>query len=153
MFKHVHLVHHKSTDPTPWAAFSFHPLEAIVQGAYFPIVALLIPAHPVAVLTWVLYQFTLNVLGHLGYEILPKGWTTSKFTFWHNTGTHHNMHHKYFRCNYSLYFNVWDRLMGTNHEKYDETLRKSVPEGLVKMKVLVRRLHNYWQLNPTRILE
>ncbi|MDB4655261.1 sterol desaturase family protein [Flavobacteriales bacterium] len=124
VFKHVHLVHHKSTDPTPWAAFSFHPLEAIIQGGYFPLIVLVLPVHPVAVLVWVLYQFTLNVLGHLGYEILPKGFTKSKLTFWHNTGTHHNMHHKYFSCNYGLYFNVWDRLMGTNHAKYDETFEE-----------------------------
>ena len=120
VFKYVHLVHHKSTDPTPWAAFSFHPLEAIVQGSYFPILVLVLPVHPVAVFSWVLYQFALNVGGHLGFELFPKGFTKSKLTFWHNTATHHNMHHKYFSCNYSLYFNIWDRLMGTNHPQYDE---------------------------------
>ncbi len=136
IFKHVHLIHHKSTDPTPWAAFAFHPLEAVVQGSFFPILALIIPVHPIAILTWVLYQFALNVLGHLGYEILPKGFTKSKLTFWHNTGTHHNMHHKYFSCNYGLYFNIWDRLMGTNHPKYDEIFeevcerRASYPERI-----------------------
>ncbi|MBI1286323.1 MAG: sterol desaturase [Flavobacteriales bacterium] len=120
IFKYVHLVHHKSTDPTPWAAFSFHPTEAFIQIAYVPIMVCLVPLHPIAILTWALYQFTLNMLGHLGFELLPKGFTKSKWTFWHNTSTHHNMHHKYFSCNYSLYFNVWDRLMGTNHKKYDE---------------------------------
>lgn len=120
IFKYVHLVHHKSTDPTPWAAFAFHPLEAIVQGMYFPLVALVIPLHPAAILTWALYQFTLNMGGHLGFELFPKGFTKNRFTRWHNTSTHHNMHHKYFSCNYSLYFNAWDLLMGTNHAKYDE---------------------------------
>jgi len=124
IFKYVHLVHHKSTDPTPWAAFAFHPLEAVVQGSFVPLIILILPVHPIAILTWALYQFTLNVLGHLGYEILPKGFTKSKLTFWHNTGTHHNMHHKYFSCNYGLYFNLWDRLMGTNHVKYDETFEE-----------------------------
>lgn len=124
VFKYVHLIHHKSTDPTPWAAFSFHPLEAIIQGIYLPLVIVLIPAHPAAILTWILYQFVLNMGGHLGFEMFPKGFTKSKLTFWHNTATHHNMHHKYFSCNYSLYFNVWDRLMGTNHPKYDETFEE-----------------------------
>ena len=124
IFKYVHLVHHKSTDPTPWAAFSFHPFEAIVQGAFVPIIFVLLPVHPAAILTWALYQFTLNVGGHLGFELFPKGFTTNKLTRWHNTSTHHNMHHKYFSCNYSLYFNVWDRLMGTNHAKYDESFEE-----------------------------
>jgi lathosterol oxidase len=60
----------------------------------------------------------------LGFELFPSGFTTNKLTRWHNTSTHHNMHHKYFSCNYSLYFNVWDRLMGTNHAKYEETFEE-----------------------------
>lgn len=34
------------------------------------------------------------------------------------------MHHKYFNCNYGLYFNIWDRIMGTNHENYFDTFRE-----------------------------
>jgi len=30
------------------------------------------------------------------------------------------MHHRYTKCNYGLYFNFWDRLMGTNHKQYHE---------------------------------
>ena len=30
------------------------------------------------------------------------------------------MHHRFVRCNYGLYYNVWDRLMGTNHERYED---------------------------------
>lgn len=62
----------------------------------------------------------LNVLGHLGYELYPKGFTQSKWTFWNNTSTHHNMHHRYVHCNYGLYFNWWDRAFKTNHSHYHE---------------------------------
>jgi lathosterol oxidase len=30
------------------------------------------------------------------------------------------MHHQYFRGNYGLYFNIWDRMMGTNHPDYEK---------------------------------
>ena len=40
---------------------------------------------------------------------------------WLNTSTNHNMHHKYVTCNYGLYFNFWDRVMNTNHVKYQAT--------------------------------
>jgi sterol desaturase/sphingolipid hydroxylase (fatty acid hydroxylase superfamily) len=30
------------------------------------------------------------------------------------------MHHKYVNSNFGLYFNIWDRVMGTNHERYHE---------------------------------
>ncbi len=36
-----------------------------------------------------------------------------------NSVTHHALHHEKFRANFGLYFNVWDRLMGTNHRDYE----------------------------------
>ena len=32
LFNSFHLVHHKSTNPSPWAAYAFHPLEAVVEN-------------------------------------------------------------------------------------------------------------------------
>lgn len=121
IFPYVHKVHHISNDPTPWAAFSFHPLEAIVQAGFIHIAIFTVALHPVALLIMALYQMTLNVFGHLGFEVLPKGFATGKITKWHNTSTHHNMHHSKVNCNYGLYFNIWDRLMGTNHKDYEKT--------------------------------
>jgi sterol desaturase/sphingolipid hydroxylase (fatty acid hydroxylase superfamily) len=37
-----------------------------------------------------------------------------------NTSVAHNMHHRYFKGNYGLYFTIWDRLMGTLRNDYDE---------------------------------
>jgi uncharacterized protein (DUF2147 family) len=62
-----------------------------------------------------------NVIGHLGFEILPKGFTRNKWVNWNTVITHHNMHHEHFHYNYGLYFSWWDRLMKTEHEKYHET--------------------------------
>ncbi len=119
IFRRVHLVHHRSTNPSPWAAYAFHPLEAVIQGLIGPLLVLLIPIHPIALLSFAIFQITYNVFGHLSFELFPKGFTKS-FLFWHNSTTHHNMHHKFFDCHYSIYFNWWDRLFGTMHPKYDE---------------------------------
>ncbi|MGJ4754635.1 sterol desaturase family protein [Leptospira kmetyi] len=124
LFKSFHLVHHKSTNPSPWAAFSFHPLEAIVESGIIPLASLVLPLHQGAMIVFFVYMTSLNVLGHLSYELFPSWFLRSRFTNWHNTTTHHNMHHKYFNCNYSLYFNFWDKVMGTNHEKYKETFEE-----------------------------
>lgn len=121
LFKHVHKVHHMSHNPTPWAAFSFHPTEAVMEFGFVVPMLMFLPMHPLAVLIFSLYMITLNVMGHLGFELYPKGTTKFWMTKWMNTSTHHNMHHKYVNCNYGLYFNIWDRLMGTNHAKYHET--------------------------------
>ncbi|PJZ77246.1 sterol desaturase family protein [Leptospira neocaledonica] len=124
LFKRMHLVHHKSTNPSPWAAFSFHPYEAVVEAGIVPLVILFLPVHTTALIVFFFYSNFLNVLGHLSFELFPKWFMENKILRLHNSTTHHNMHHKYFNCNYSLYFNIWDRLMGTNHEKYFDTFRE-----------------------------
>lgn len=126
IFKHVHLVHHRSTNPSPWAAYSFHPFEAIVQAGIGPLLIFTLPMHDLVFLIFLTYMIAMNVLGHYGYELFPKGFTKNKLVFWHNTSTHHNLHHKYFNSNYSLYFNWWDRLMHTMHPEYDQKFEEVV---------------------------
>ena len=120
LFKLAHRVHHQSHNPTPWAAFCFHPLEALIEAMIYPVVILFLPIHPLAALIWLLYMITMNVGGHLGFELFPAGFVRHRLFRWHNTSVHHNMHHSHINCNYGLYFNFWDRLMGTNHVKYEE---------------------------------
>lgn len=118
IFKIVHKVHHNSTNPSPWAAFSFHPTEAVLEALILPMIVFTMPVHPFAILIFLLFMTFMNVLGHLGFEMYPKGFTTHWLGKWNNTATHHNMHHKHYNCNYGLYFNFWDRVMNTNHVNY-----------------------------------
>ncbi|MEZ4931172.1 MAG: sterol desaturase family protein [Saprospiraceae bacterium] len=120
LFKIIHKVHHQSHNPTPWAAFSFHPLEAFLEIGFLPIIVCLLPLHPLAIVLFSLWSILFNVMGHLGYEIFPKGFTQHPIFKWFNTPTHHNLHHQRSNCNYGLYFNFWDRVMQTNHKKYHE---------------------------------
>lgn len=114
LFQRIHLVHHRSTNPTPWAAFSFNPAEAVVQSLFVNIVIMIMPLHPGALILWGVFMMCMNVIGHLGFELFPKG-TPLKIL---NTSTHHNMHHRFINCNYGLYFNWWDRFFDTNHKMY-----------------------------------
>lgn len=129
LFKHVHHVHHRSTNPSPWASFSFHPTEAVIEAGIVPIAIFIAPLHPLAILAFILYMTAMNVMGHMGYELLPKNFALSPWSKWHNTAVHHNQHHEKVHCNYSLYFNWWDRLFGTMHADYEQTYRE-VKAGL-----------------------
>jgi sterol desaturase/sphingolipid hydroxylase (fatty acid hydroxylase superfamily) len=134
LFKTMHLVHHKSTNPTPWASFAFHPLESVVESSIIIVLVFAIPMHPLAILSFLLIMTAENVMGHLGYEFYPRWLTQSFVGKWLNTSTNHNMHHRYFEGNYGLYFRWWDVWMGTTHAKYDATLleiqaRKPVPQA------------------------
>jgi Delta7-sterol 5-desaturase len=45
LFRWVHQAHHRSTSPTPWAAYSFSVPEAFVQAAIGPLLVFTIPIH------------------------------------------------------------------------------------------------------------
>jgi len=120
IYRWVHKVHHLSTNPSPWAAFAFHPLEAIIEAGIIVVVAFLFPVHPFAIGIFLLFMMVYNVYGHLGYELYPKGFANSYFGKWINTSVNHNQHHQYFKGNYGLYFLFWDRLMGTIRPDYEE---------------------------------
>lgn len=120
IFKWVHLVHHKSTNPSPFAAYAFHPLEAILEAGIFVVFVLTIPVNKFHLIFFFLFQIVYNVYGHCGWELYPKGFNKHWFGKWINTSVNHNQHHQYFKGNYGLYFLFWDRMMGTIRPDYDE---------------------------------
>jgi lathosterol oxidase len=138
LYEKIHKVHHLSKDPTPWAAFAFHPSEAVLEIAFVPFLIFTLPLHFSSLLILSLWQIIFNVTGHLGYELFPRNMLQHPLFKWLNTSTNHNMHHKYVRCNYGLYFNFWDRWMDTNHAKYEETYEEVTArrnEGFKKLKL------------------
>ena len=124
LFPYFHRVHHLSHNPSPWAAYAFDPLESVVHAAIFPLAATVMPLHPFAFAIFMFWQITYNVLGHAGYEIHPRWLMDTWLGRVLNTPTNHIMHHEKMRGNYGLYFNVWDRLMGTNHKDYEQRFRE-----------------------------
>jgi lathosterol oxidase len=121
LFKHVHLIHHKSTNPSPWTAYAFHPLEAVLEGAVISLMSFLIPVHITVIGLLMAFQIVYNVYGHLGYELFPKGFHRTWVGRYINTSVAHNQHHGKFHGNYGLYTLIWDRLFGTVREDYEET--------------------------------
>lgn len=124
LFPFFHRVHHLSKNPSPWAAYAFAPAEAVVEAGIFPVVALAMPIHPAAFGLFMLWQITFNVAGHTGFEFHPRWLMSTPLRFILNTPTNHVMHHEKMRGNYGLYFNVWDRIMGTNHTDYESRFRE-----------------------------
>ena len=41
----------------------------MVESAYFPIVIMIVPLHPIAITNFLVQAVMINVIGHLGYEI------------------------------------------------------------------------------------
>lgn len=113
LFKYVHKVHHRSTDPSPFTSFAFHPLEALLENGFTMLVMLFLPVHLWALVAWQVFQQLFNMIGHLGYEVYPRWWRAAPVLGLKTTSTHHNLHHEKFRGNFGLYFVWWDRWLGT----------------------------------------
>jgi lathosterol oxidase len=130
-FRHAHAVHHQSTNPTPFANFAHSWVEISVGNVYFIGLVLLVPMHPIAFGLVSMFIFGWGMLTHSGYEVFPRWFASHRAFGWINSGTHHNMHHSQQACNYGMFFNFWDRCMGTNHPRYRETfaaVRAGLPE-------------------------
>lgn len=120
VFRIVHLIHHRSSNPSPWTAFSFHPTEALIEAGIFPILLILFPLTGFHFTVFFVVMMVYNVYGHLGWELFPKSFSRNWFGRFINTSVCHNQHHQYFSGNYGLYFIWWDRLMGTVRKDYEE---------------------------------
>ena len=113
ILRRVHHVHHASIHPTPFASFSFHPIEALIEAIIIPLLVLFIPIHVGVFVLFLLFMTVLGVINHLGYELYPRGFETHGFFQWWISATHHQEHHEKFKKNFGLYFTFWDHWMGT----------------------------------------
>ncbi|RKQ70724.1 sterol desaturase/sphingolipid hydroxylase (fatty acid hydroxylase superfamily) [Litorimonas taeanensis] len=114
LFKWTHAGHHRSVQPTPWASFSFDPIEAVSSAWLLPVMALFVPLH-IAMALFLLMLMTINaVFNHAGWEVYPERWIRGWWGRHIITASHHNLHHTKFKGNYGLYFRFWDKLCETD---------------------------------------
>ena len=118
LFRHVHAVHHRSRHPSPWAAYSFHPIEALNNSAMLFIALAAVPVNETVLAIFVLHQIVRNAHGHAAYETMPGSFVRHRFWGRFTTTTHHHLHHETARGNYGLWFTYWDRLCGTERQDY-----------------------------------
>jgi lathosterol oxidase len=101
LYRRVHALHHKSTNPGPWAGLSMHPIEHLL---YYSCawVCLALPLHPLVFLFAKFHADVSPVGGHDGHED-PGG----------GGNGYHWLHHHRFECNYGVPTIDWDRMCGT----------------------------------------
>jgi Delta7-sterol 5-desaturase len=149
VFKYVHLAHHRSIAPTPWAIYAFEPLEAVIQFLGIYLIVFLLPLHPLALLAFLAYDTEVNTAGHTGYEVLPS-WIASHWLYRGlNTVRHHDAHHTDFAVNFGSFFNVWDRWMGTFYDAQEPlaqaaTAERSSPLGPIPFPANASAAESGW---------
>lgn len=123
VFRIVHKVHHDSKIASPFTAFSFHPIEGLLQAIFLPILLMVLPMHYYVIILLLVIMTFSSVINHLDIEIYPK----SHFNFlgsWLIGATHHSLHHKQFKYNYGLYFTFWDKIEKTESPMFGKLFEK-----------------------------
>ena len=110
-----HRQHHNNIHIGPWSGMSMHPVEHIlyISSVVFHYV---IPSHPVIVLVHLYTRCLAPAFSHAGFEklLVKNRIVTDAADF------HHQLHHKYFECNYGNVDAPWDRVLNTLHDGSEE---------------------------------
>jgi lathosterol oxidase len=119
VFRLVHKVHHDSNITSPWTAFSFHPLEGLLQAIFLPLLLLVLPIHLYVLIIQLTIMTFSSVINHLDIEVYPRNFHRHFLGRWLIGATHHSLHHKQFKYNYGLYFTFWDKWKRTESPSFN----------------------------------
>ena len=111
LYKHVHSLHHRNINVGPWSGMSMHPVEhAIYLGSV--LIHFVVGAHPLHIIFHLQYFTLTAVTTHTGFQglLIKDKDRVALGTF------HHQMHHRYFECNYGSLEVPWDMWFGSFHD-------------------------------------
>lgn len=111
VYKYAHALHHRNVNVGPWSGISMHPLEHLLFYTNF-VIHLVVPSHPIHVLFHGYIQSVHPVFSHSGFDrlIVREKQRAKIGDFFHQ------LHHRYFECNYGTVEMPWDRWFGTFHD-------------------------------------
>lgn len=126
VFRTIHKVHHDSIHTSAFTSFSFHPLEALLQFIFLPLLIITIPIHIYALGIFLILMTFSAIVNHAGIEIYPGYFHKHKLAKWLIGSTHHELHHKEYKTNYGLYFTFWDKWMHTESKVYNDRFEQNI---------------------------
>ena len=111
LYKRYHSLHHRNVNVGPWSGFSMHPVEHFFYISSICIHWVL-ASHPIHIIYHVLYLGPGAAMTHTGYEnlLIKDKRRLALGTFYHQ------LHHRYYECNYGNEEMPWDRWFGTFHD-------------------------------------
>ena len=115
LYKLAHSLHHRNTNVGPWSGLSMHPVEHFMFFSSI-LIHWILAAHPIHILFHMQHQALTAATSHTGFEglVVKDKNRLALGTF------HHQMHHRYFECNYGNLEVPWDKFFGSFHDGTDE---------------------------------
>lgn len=110
LYRSVHRLHHRNIHTGPWSGMSMHPVEHVIYISSV-LVHFVIPSHPVIMLVHLYSRCLGPAFSHAGFEkVLARDKALIDAADFH-----HQLHHRYFECNYGTVDAPWDRWFDTCH--------------------------------------
>ena len=111
MYRHFHALHHRNVNVGPWSGMSMHPVEHLLYHSTL-LIHFVVPLHPIHLVYGVVYNGPGAAMTHTGYEdlLVRDKRRLALGTFYHQ------LHHRYYECNYGNQEMPWDRWFGTFHD-------------------------------------
>ena len=115
IYKRVHSLHHRNVSIGPWSGFAMHPVEHLLYCSSL-CVHWIVPSDPILLFFHVIYLGPGAAMSHTGYEdlLIKDKRRLALGTFYHQ------LHHRYYECNYGNQEMPWDRWFGTFHDGSDD---------------------------------
>ena len=116
MYKHFHSLHHKNINIGPWSGIAMHPIEHFLYISSMCI-HWIVASHPIHLAFHVVWLGPGAAMSHTGYEnmLVKDKRRLALGTFYHQ------LHHRYFECNYGNQEMPWDRWFGTFHDGSEQS--------------------------------
>ena len=111
MYRIAHAVHHRNTNIGPWSGLSMHPIETLLFFSSV-LIHFVVASHPIHILFHLQHQALTAATSHTGFE----GWVIGDKDRLSLGRFHHQMHHRYFECNYGNLEVPWDKVFGSWHD-------------------------------------
>jgi Delta7-sterol 5-desaturase len=115
LYKTVHHLHHRNIHIGPWSGMSMHPVEHVLYISSV-LIHFVVPSHPVIFLVHIYSRCLGPAFSHAGFEKVLIGETKVVDA----ADFHHQLHHRFFECNYGTADAPWDKWFGTDHDGSDE---------------------------------
>ncbi|WP_192258157.1 sterol desaturase family protein [Mesorhizobium caraganae] len=122
LYNRFHSLHHRNVNVGPWSGMSMHPIEHLIYLTSI-VIHFVLASHPIHFIFHLQSKVLLAVSSHAGYESVTAGEHS-------DTGLKvgdffHQLHHRYFECNYGEPEVPCDKWFGTFHDGSEEATART----------------------------
>lgn len=120
-----HRLHHNNVNIGPWSGISMHPVEHVLYLSIL-LIPFVVPTHPIHLITLGFYVTVGAAISHAGFNDLRMRDRNAM-----DLGDFfHQLHHRYYNCNYGSRMVPFDKWFGSFHDGTAEATARIMKRNL-----------------------